>query len=772
MSDAVRDVTIRVAVDGMQLPDLTKFQESAAATDRSIANMQQGFSDLHRDITGVLDVTNKYADAMNAASRIDLGSTGIEDLKTATEDVAQAQASIADAMNDLAGKEVGDLGMAEAATSAEEAANNLQEVADAAADLGKVDVGAIISPEGINTATAAVEELNHQIDVTAGSLGKAANAAADLASDGGQVGVELADGLATAAEQAENLAKAETEAKEKVVDATKESAAATATEQGVAEKSVFKKIQLSERLAAFNRKSTEDFKKQEAEKAAASKKSGEEQRQHMFAASGAIAQSLAAGTQFIATLKLIAGESPEIEELAKQFAKVQGIVQGVAAGTQAFTSINQGLASLQAAAGAATAQLALTGGTATATQGALIRLAPAAAMAQAALGPIAIAVAGIALAVTALEAVSSYFSFKLPNDSERNARQFEKVNEQLDNMKRKIEANSKAMHAANDLLRSELELRKMIAGETTGGNVMEEYEISVNTAAGDANNATRNERIAAKQKAEELRQQRNALVNENEALNQKDTEQASWWGGDGKDPAREKRKRQISQDLEALNPQIQNYETASEGTGVKLSAETMSEYAAAIENLPQEQQAAYESVLSDFQQSLVTAVQSANSELTAALQENQSATEDNTRQQDELRRQFEEEQNIALRLQSDPTARQELEQNVQSATVGGDLNAGIDALSGTVSGEREQELRNQLAEGNLTREKLLAEIADAAEFETEKAELDKQVKALQEQAKAIAATREELTAAQNQVRMELNILHEEIRQTQQAQQQR
>jgi hypothetical protein len=642
--------------------------------------------------------------------------SGLKILKSDSETAMAATSKLTDQLRQAASMDFGDLGLGEARAAVEEMADAQQVATEAAVE------GAQKQVEAVNSVEAAVE----------------------------------------------NLAQAELDAKNKVEEATKSVETATksletaTTKEGQsAAESAFKKIALSERLAAHNRAAAK-----EAEKL------GQTQQKEMFAATGAIAGALAAGTSFVSTIKLIAGESSEIEELAKQFAQVQGVIAGIAAGTQAFNGLNQGLTNLQSAAAAATAQLAATGGTATVTQTALIRLAPAAATAQAALGPIGLAIAGISLAVAAVKAASDYFSEELPDDSERNARAFEKVNNELAQMKRQIDSNARSMEAQNNMLRTELDLRKQLAGKTTDKDIQEGLDIGVKSATDSANAAVQSEQQAAEQRRAALQAERKKLLAESESLVQQDQAEASWWGGTGQDPKREERKREISQQLEQITSQTLSDGAAAEGPGVALSASTMAEYAAAVENLPQEQQAAYEEVLDKFQQDLSAAIQTANQDLEASLRENQQSLDDNSQKVDDARKAYEEEQNIALRLQSSPNERKALEQSVNTATATGNLNAGIDAISGVVSTEREQELRNQLAQGNLTREKLLAEIADAAEFETEKAELEKQVAALNEQAAALQATREEMTKAQQRVKEEMRLLHEEIRQTQQAQQAR
>lgn len=730
MSEATRDVTVRVSVVGGKVDKFPDFAKMTTAAEGFLQTVESGLKILKSDSETAFAATSKLTDQLREAASMNFGDLGLGEARAAVEEMAAA--------------------------------------VEAVNDVGNVDLGGITnSTSGVNDVTSAIEALNEEISQSVTGLEDSWAAAEELAATGEKVEDDLAASLATAAQEADRLAQAELDAKYEVEDATKSAKAATQDEGKTAQEVTFKKIALAERLAAFQRKSTADALKAEKDKADAFKKSADEQRTQMLAAGGAIAGALAAATQFVATIQLIGGDSPEIEELARQFAKVQGIVQGIAAGSQAFNSLNQGLTSLQAASAAATAQLTATGGAATFTQGALIRLAPAAAAAQTALGPLAIAIAGISLAVTAVSAISDYFSDDLPEDVDASTRAFERANDQIDRMKTKLERNAQAIEAQNMLLRAELDLRNAIDGVESVGDINERTSIENQAATSDANQQLQQQRLAMNKEMQDLKKK---LADQEAAAIQTfhDTEGAD-------DPASKKRRDQAVADITKTEDQINQLAqadyTAATELNMPLASDNIAEFAAAVEKLPKEQQAAYESVLTDFINKLSASQQAANQDLKSAIQENEMALKDNSRSQDEARKAFEAEQNIALQLQA-PGERQKLEQSVNDATATGNLNAGIDAVSGVVSSEREQELRNQLAQGNLTREKLLAEIADAAEFETEKAELEKTIASLNEQAAALQTAREEMTKAQQKVKEEMQRLGEEIRATQQAQQAR
>lgn len=546
-----------------------------------------------------------------------------------------------------------------------------------------------------------------------------------------------------------------------------------AEEKQVTADAVLSQIAVRERLAAYQRAAAAEAVKQETDKAEAAKKAGDESQRSMLQAAGAIAQSLAAGTQFIATIRVLGGESEDLKKLAENFAKMQAIVQGVSAGTQAFNSVNSGLTALQASAAAATSQLTATGGAATLTQGALIRIAPAAAVAQSALGPIAVVVAGIGLAITVAQAAGKFFEAKLPDDAARSERALARVTEQLEQMRRKIEANARAISAQNELLRNELELRLELDGAGTPEAIQENQALATKAATDDAQSQIAAEQNAAAKRAADLEAKRNALLKEQADIEKERQEAKKWWGNNADVSADKKqREKEIRNELQQITPQIIDEKTASQGVGVELRHDTMAEFAAAVEQLPQDQQAAYEEVLSNFTTGLQQALTTTNNEIGSSLRENELAASENERKQSDARKAFEEEQNTALRLQNTPDERMAIEQQINSSAQSGNLNAGIDALSGVVSGEREQELRNQLAEGNLTREQLLQELVDASEFETEKAALEKEIDILKQQAEALATTRTALLESQEAVKQEMQQLQEDIRAVRAAQTQR
>lgn len=727
MSEVTRDVVVRVSVIGHKVEGLTNWAEHRTAADGYMEGVTTGMREIAAEAKLMTAATTEFTESLKSAAGTKLGDMGLSDARAA-----------------------------------------VQQISDVLDDVGNVNVGGTSdATDDVNDVKSAIESLNEEISQSVIGLEKSWAAADELAAAGAKVETELAAALATAAQEADRLAQAELDAKHEAVEATKAVETATQNEAKSAAESTFKKIALQERLAAHQRKSTEQVLKDEKLKKDAIVGSGEEHKRQLFAASGALAQSLAAGTQFISTLQLIGGESKEIEELAKQFAHVQAVVQGISAGNQAFSSLNTGLTALQASAAAASAQLTLTGGAATFAQGALIRLAPAAAMAQTALGPVAIAVAGIALAVTGVMAVAKYFEDELPDDTEQSRRAFERLNRELDDTKRRIDSNARSLDAQNHFLRAELELRTLLKGGSDAADVDEGLSIDVKTATDTANAKIQSDKVTAKKTSAELQKERDAVQKENDEI---------FRSGRGITGNKEMttKNRQTFEDnkrrLWELDSQISEQNFTAADVGVSLSETTMSEFASAVQELPDEQRAAAEQTLKDFQAAIQSAVESAKSQVDSELSKVSTDIAANDQAgRDEISK-FEAEQNIALRLQNDPSERSKLEQDVNMASATGNLNAGIDALSGVVSTEREQELRNQLAQGNLTRQKLLEEIADAAEFATEEAQLEAQIQVLNDQRAKLDSTRERLVESQKAINERIDRLGVEVQEAQRAMQ--
>lgn len=683
MSEAVRDVTVRVNVEGGKIGKMPEFDKLTIAAENFYSTVDEGTRLLTSSMTQIRTATSGLIDEFSSIADLEVPSGQFDDMVTATEQVGDALAAVGD---------------------------------------------------GFDEVTAATEATAAAID---------------------------------------EVAEATTAAAEASVAATAEISTATANEGKSASEIMLAKIRMSERLAAFNRKAADEGKKQSTETAAAAKKAGEEAQRQMFAAGGALAQSLAAGAQFVSTLRLIGGESKEIEELARTFAQVQGVVQGIAAGSKAFNALNSGLAALQASASAAGISIAGTGIAATATQGALIRLAPAAAVAQAALGPIAIAVAGIALAITGVMAISSYFSEEIPDDTNKTTRAYEKTTDQLAKMKRQLDANASSINHQNSLLRLELDLRNSLDGtETEAPRIEEKRTDSIKTATDTANQKVESDRLEAQKQVASMTKERDDLNAANMKL-RKEGSTTSLLGARVIDPIMQKEYVANQAKINSLNEQIgQQTAAGTAAVDVPLTVDTIDEFQTAIDQLPKEVQAAYETTLKEFVAALVAADKESLSDLKSATQDNEAALKENTARQKELNDAFNEQRDVALRLQSDPTQRREIETNIGTAAAQGNLNAGIDALSGVVSTDKESELRGKLADQTLTKQQLLDELANASEFETEKKLLEDQLKTEKEKAATLLAIKNELKIANDATKAAGEDLHNSIADLTAAQQQR
>lgn len=631
---------------------------------------------------------------------------------------------------------------------------------------GKVD-GLSKIGEHLSTADAYMKNINSGMkELTAeANLMKSATAEfaesvkAAAAVDLGDMGLGVAKTAIdeyTAAQKAS--VEAANEAATQQVEATKEVETAVKQEEKTAAESAFKKIALAERLAAFQRKAKDESIKAEKEKEAAFKKSGEEQQKQMFAAGGALAQSLAAGAQFVATLQLIAGESPEIEALARQFAKVQGTIQGIAAGTQAFNSLNQGLAGLQAASAAATAQLAVTGSTATFTQGALIRLAPAAAVAQAALGPIGIAVAGISLAIVAVQTAASFFSDDMPEYVGESKSAVDELNDSITKSLGAIDRASNAVKLQNSLFEQQLELKRMLDGSLTTEDLKASVESNLNVAA-DAFTATIKKEIkSAEMQIAKLKEQEQLLVAENMDL----------YGDDSQGATR--KRQQNSQEAERLRAEIDALQVGRAkfidqkdnviGMNPENAAATMGELTAAITQIPEEFRDSFSTAVDEFSKQQIQILGGAYSDLNMQITDGSRKLKESQTEQDRLKEQFNREADIAAKLTDNPNKVAELNTAISS---GKSVGESFDSIRGELPERLQEDLQAKFREGNLVKADLVAALRDAADVTKEREALNENLMAIVESASIVAEAQATAKAAAVGLKEQIKALKDEVR---------
>lgn len=721
MSEATRDVTVRVSVVGGKVDKFPDFAKMTTAAEGFLQTVESGLKILKSDSETAFAATSKLTDQLREAASMNFGDLGLGEARAAVEEVAAA--------------------------------------VEAVNDVGNVDLGGITdSTSGVNDVTSAIEALNEEISQSVTGLEASWAAADQLAESGKKLEDDLTSSIESATQAAENLAQAELDAKYEVESATEAVETATKQEGATAAETAFRKIALAERFAAHQRKVKDETIKQEKEKEAAFKKSGEEQQKQMFAAGGALAQSLAAGAQFVATLQLIAGESPEIEALARQFAKVQGTIQGIAAGTQAFNSLNQGLAGLQAASAAATAQLAVTGSTATFTQGALIRLAPAAAMAQAALGPIGIAVAGISLAIVAVQTAASFFSDDMPEYVGESKSAVEELNDEITKSLGAIDRASNAVKLQNSLFEQQLELKRMIDGSLTTEDLKASVESNLKVAA-DAFTATIKKEIkSAELQIAKLKEQEQLLVAENMDLYGNDSQEAT------------KKRQQNSQEAERLRAEIDALQVGRAkfidqkdnviGMNPENAAATMGELTAAITQIPEEFRDSFSTAVDEFSKQQIQILGGAYSDLNMQITDGSRKLKESQSEQDRLKDQFNREADIAAKLTDNPTKVAELNAAVASGKTVGES---FDSIRGELPERLQEDLQAKFRQGNLVKADLQAALRDAADVTKEREDLNQNLMAIVESASLVADAQATAKSAAVGLKEKIKALQEEVR---------
>jgi hypothetical protein len=672
MSEATRDVVVRVSVQGGKIDKFPEFEKMTTAAEGFLQTVESGLKILKSDSETAFAATSKLTDQLRQAASMDFGDLGLGETRAAVEEMADAQQVATEAAVEGAQKQV----------------------------------------EAVNSVEAAVE----------------------------------------------NLAQAELDAKDKVEDATKSVETATKQEGATAAETAFKKIALVERFAAYQRKVKDETIKQEKEKEAAFKKSGEEQQKQMLATGGALAQSLAAGAQFVAALGLIAGESPEIEALARQFAKVQATIQGIAAGTQVFNSLNQGLAGLQAASAAATSQLAITGSTATFTQGALIRLAPAAAVAQAALGPIGIAVAGISLAIVAVQTAVSFFSDDMPEYVGESKSAVEELNDEITKSLGAIDRASKAVKLQNSLFEQQLELKRMLEGSITTEDLKASVESNLKVAA-DAFTATIKKEIkSAEMQIAKLKEQEQLLVAENMDLYGDDSQAAT------------KKRQQNSQEAERLRAEIDALQVGRAkfidqkdnviGMNPENAAATMGELTAAITQIPEEFRDSFSTAVDEFSKQQIQILGGAYSDLNMQITDGSRKLKESQTEQDRLKEQFNREADIAAKLTDNPNKVAELNTAISS---GKSVGESFDSIRGELPERLQEDLQAKFREGNLVKADLVAALRDAADVTKEREALNENLMAIVESASIVAEAQATAKAAAVGLKEQIKALKDEVR---------
>ena len=109
--------------------------------------------------------------------------------------------------------------------------------------------------------------------------------------------------------------------------------------------------------------------------AAAAARASQQFQQNWIGGLNSLAGAGAGLGQVLSAVKVLGAENEDIAALAENFVRMQATIQLLQGGYSTLNNLNEGLGKLQMAASAAQTQLALTGGSATVTQAALLRLA-------------------------------------------------------------------------------------------------------------------------------------------------------------------------------------------------------------------------------------------------------------------------------------------------------------------------------------------------------------------------------------------------------------
>ena len=454
-----------------------------------------------------------------------------------------------------------------------------------------------------------------------------------------------------------------------------------------------------------------------------------------------------ASTQFatiIAQSKLLGNDKQNIEELARTFVEVQASIGMINAGAAGMKQLSDGLMKVQQAAQAAQASMALTGAAATFTQGAMIRLAPAAAAVHAAMGPIGLILGAISVAALAVQAATSFFGDKLPDDTKEAEKALEAYNDQLRDTQERLSNVSRELERQNTAMWAQFEVQKMQQGGAVTPEQMREQFVGQHGAIVKANRQRLAE-AGATAEGSLSEEQRKQLLDAQELVRTTRESRESF----AQYSVGDRRRAGII----GARSDATNAETALEQLREKMGLNNLDRIRQSSENDPER--------LSELIKVLPDAMQQAFKEAIAQNQQDQfqfrvdavrgmeqetksiaGQTKDLDRQMQDADKAFRDEQNRARQLNE--MQRTGGMGDLMSQLQGGNLLQGIDALSPFLGSDRQQALRNREADNTLTTADLLAELADAQEFDTEKAQLDQQLKILQDQQDELKETRDKI----------------------------
>jgi len=486
-------------------------------------------------------------------------------------------------------------------------------------------------------------------------------------------------------------------------------------------------------------------------------------------AQNSMMQAVSAASRLVSAVGFLTGSSDDVEELAKRFASVQMSINAMSASSAMFNNASEGLQRMGVASQAAQTQLAMLGGSAGFTTRILAGVGPAATAMQAALGPISLVITGIGLAFTVAQTAAAIWGEKSTESAENSEEALRKYEEQLRAVSRELDAQTRLIDNQTRSTMMLYDAKKMASG---GKFSLEDAVATGQDMAITNQTAEKKSMEAALAKAREalpeaIKTER-ALIEEEirkreQQVAAKEADLRQWSKLSGKSMedliAGQKRMGQSSEITSAqadeIDPwgalQLQKDKLAQfdrmrgvSGLENSISSGDPAQIAGALKDLRgvlpqsvdilekanldamQARQASPKFVIDEVNQLIREEIQRAKGQgIEIGKGADGKYMVDADREIEKATKSFEAEMRIAQNLMADPAKFAELQFGVNTAQ---NPIAALQGISQYVPDEEEQALRNN---PNLSIANVQAALADAAEFDEEKAKLQETVERLQ-----------------------------------------
>ena len=439
---------------------------------------------------------------------------------------------------------------------------------------------------------------------------------------------------------------------------------------------------------------------------------------NMIGAATSMSQAALSASQLVLSLKGLAGSDDDIEAMAREFVKIQMSIQGFQAGSQLIGQLGSSLGKVQKAAQAVNMTLAMTGTTATASQAAILSMAPAAAAVQAAMGPIALALGAISLTVVAVQTGMALFADSAEDAAAKAEEGWKRFQVEIDATSEAIDLAANAVNrqrqATDDLYRSQ----KMLKGEAFAPGDIKDVmaQDAINAKAGRST-ALRGGIDAANGMAtpEQMEQFRDAQKSF-EAWDKIRKDQGDRFGGVEEQEyikAFAEKERLIRESKGAVVGQDQ---LARIGP---LSQDDFARNADLIKDLPVGMRDAIDNAMIDELKKQMATQASRHGDISTEQRETAGKTRDIDKEIDDENKKLAEERAHAqgLSVLKEKDMLDGGYSQLKEGIAGGSVLQGLEALAPHLDPSRVTELRVDIA--NQTIEKLLAELADAEESASE-----------------------------------------------------